>query len=59
MLTMYQSPMDPNLMLDLAEDQGQAELQDIKGYQAIVGAYMYPALASQPDISFAVAAHCR
>jgi hypothetical protein len=53
------TPMDPNVKLDLAEDRGEKELKDIKGYQAIVGTLMYAALATQPDISFAVAALCR
>jgi hypothetical protein len=53
------NPMDPNVKLDLAEDQVEKELKDIKGYQAIVGSLMYTALATQPDISFAVAALCR
>jgi hypothetical protein len=53
------TPMDPNAKLDLAEDHGEKELKDIKGYQAIVGSLMYTALATRPDISFAVAALCR
>ena len=51
--------MDHNLKLDLAEDRGEKELKDIKGYQAFVGSLMYMALATWPDISFAVAALCR
>ena len=51
--------MDPNVKLDLAEDRGEKELKDIKCYQAIVGSLMYAALATRPDISFAVAALCR
>jgi hypothetical protein len=53
------APMDPNLKLDLAEDRGEKELKAIEGYQAIVGSLMYAALATQPNISFAVAALCR
>jgi len=53
------TPMDPNVKLDLADDRGEKELKDIKGYQAIVGSLMYAALATRPDISFAVAALCR
>jgi len=45
--------------LDLANNWGEPKLKDIKGYQAIVGSLMYAALATQPDISFAVAALCR
>jgi hypothetical protein len=48
--------MNPNVKLDLAKDQGEKELKDIKGYQAIVGSLMYVALATWPDIPFAVAA---
>jgi ActR/RegA family two-component response regulator len=48
--------MDPNVKLDLAEDQGVKELENIKDYQAIVRLLMYATLATQPDISFAVAA---
>jgi len=50
--------MDPNVKLDLAEDWGEKELKDIKGYQAIVGSLMYAALVTRPNISFAVAALC-
>jgi len=53
------APMDANVKLDLAEDRGEKELKDIKGYQAIVGSLMYVALPTQPDISFTVAALCR
>ena len=53
------TPMDPNVKLDLAENRGEKELKDIKGYQAIVGSLMYTALATWPDMSFPVAALCR
>jgi len=53
------TPMDPNVKLDLAQDPGENKLKDIKRYQAIVGSLMYAALATWPDISFAVAALCR
>ena len=29
-------PMDPNVKLDLAEDWGEKELEDIRDYQAVV-----------------------
>ena len=50
--------MDLNVKLDLAEDREEKELNDIKGYQAILGSLMYAALATWPDISFAVDALC-
>jgi hypothetical protein len=50
------TPMDPNIKLDLAEDRGEKELEDITDYQAVVGSLMYAALATQLDISYAVAA---
>jgi len=53
------TPMDLNVKLDLAEDRGEKELKDMTGYHPIVGSLMYVALATQPDISFAVAALCR
>jgi len=53
------TPMDSNVKLDLAEDRGEKELKDIKGYQAIGDSLMYAALATRPDISFAVAALCQ
>jgi hypothetical protein len=53
------TPMDPNVKLDLAEDRGEKELEDITNYQAIVGSLMYAALATRPDISYAVAALSR
>jgi len=49
-------PMDPNVKLDLAEDRGEKELEDITDYQAVVGFIMYAALATRPDILYAVAA---
>jgi len=30
------TPMDPNVNLDLAEDRGEKELEDITDYQAVV-----------------------
>jgi len=53
------TPMDPNVRLDLAEDRGEKELEDIIDYQAVVGSLMYAALATRPDISYAVAALSR
>jgi hypothetical protein len=53
------TPMDPNLKLDLAEDRGEEQLEDIKEYQPIVESLMYAALATRPDISFAVAGLCQ
>jgi len=50
------TPMDPNVKLDLAEDWGEKELEDITDYQAVVGSLMYAALAMWPDISDAVSA---
>jgi hypothetical protein len=50
-------PMDPSVKLDLAENRGEKELDDIRDYQAVVGSLMYTALATQPDITYAVAAH--
>jgi len=50
------TPMDPNVKLDLAKDQGEKELDDITDYQEVVGSLMYAALATWPDISFAVTA---
>jgi len=53
------TPLDPNLKLDLAEHRGEEELEDITDYQAVVGSLMYAALATRPDISYAVAALSR
>jgi hypothetical protein len=50
------SPIDPNVNLDLGTDLGEKELNDIKGYQAIVVLLMYAAHATRPNISFAVTA---
>jgi hypothetical protein len=49
------TPMDPNVKLDLANDRGEKELNNITGYQATVSSLMSGALATRPDISFAVA----
>jgi hypothetical protein len=49
------TPMDPNVKLDLAKDRGEKELEDITDYQAVMGSPMYAALATRPDISYAVA----
>jgi len=53
------TPMDANIKLDLADDRGEKELEDITEYQAVVGSLMYIALATRPDISYAVAALSR
>jgi len=53
------TPMDPNIKLDLAEDRGEKEMEDITDYQAVVWSLMYTALATWPDISYAVAALSR
>jgi len=53
------TPIDPNVKLDLAEDWGEKELEDITDYQAVVGSLMYAALPTWPDISYAVAALSR
>jgi len=47
--------------LDLADNWGEKELEpeDITDYQAVVGSLMYAALATWPDISYAVAALSR
>jgi hypothetical protein len=50
------TPMDSNVKLDQAEDRGEKEPKDIKGYQAIVGSLMYVALATRSNIPFVVAA---
>jgi len=48
------TPLDDKVKLDLVnETEGEA---DPREYQAIVGSLMYIALATRPDISFAVAA---
>jgi hypothetical protein len=48
--------MNPNVKLDLAEDQGEKELEGITDYQAVVGSLIYAALATWPDISYIVTA---
>jgi len=55
------TPMDPNVKLDLAEDWGEKELEqeDITDYQAVMGSLIYAALATRPDILYAVAALSR
>jgi len=53
------SPIDPNIKLDLAEDRGEKELEDITDYQAVMGSLMYAALGTRPDISYAVTALSR
>jgi len=44
------------MKLDLAEDQGERELEDITNYEAVGGSHMYAALATRPDILYAVTA---
>jgi len=53
------TPLYPNVKLDLAEDWGEKELEDITDYPAIVGLLMYSALATWPDMLYAVAASSR
>jgi hypothetical protein len=49
------TPLDDKVKLDLAEEEEDGEV-DPKLYQAIAGYLMYIALATRPDISFAVVA---
>jgi len=51
--------MDANVMIDMAENRGVKDLQDIKCFHAIVSSMMNTVLVAQPNISFGVAAHCR
>jgi hypothetical protein len=53
------TPIYPNIKLDLAEDQGEQELEDITDYRTVMGSLMYPALATRPDILYTVAALSR
>jgi len=43
--------LDPNIKLDLAEDRGEKELEDIRDYEVVVGSLMNAAHATRPDIS--------
>ena len=52
------TPMNTSVRLDLAEELGEREV-DPKEYQATVGSLMYIALATRPDIAFAVSALSR
>jgi hypothetical protein len=47
------TPLDEMVKLDLIGGENEVDLRE---YQAIVGSLMYIALATRPDISFAVAA---
>jgi hypothetical protein len=51
--------INPNVMLGLAQHREEKELEDIKEYQAIVGSLIDIAVATHPDILFAVATLCR
>ena len=51
--------MNSNVKLDLADNRGENELDYITDYQAVVGSLMNAALATLPDISYAVAALSR
>jgi len=53
------TPMDPNIELDLAEDQREKELEDITDYHEVVGSLMSAALATRPAILYTVAALSR
>ena len=48
--------MAPTVTLDLAKDLGENDPKDSNGYNALVSWLIYPAVASRPNISFAVAA---
>jgi len=49
------TPIDDKVTLDLAEEEEDGDV-DPTSYKAIIGSLMYIALATRPDISFAVAA---
>jgi hypothetical protein len=51
------TPLDDKVKLDLVNETEREA--DPREYQAIVGSLIYIALATTPDISFAVAALCR
>jgi len=51
--------MDHNVKLDLAEDRYERDPNDMNGYEAIVRSLMFAELATQPKMSFAVAALCQ
>ena len=55
------TPLDPHVKLDEIAEAAETTLDDkgTKLYQAIVGSLMYAALATRPDIAFAMAALCR
>jgi len=48
------TPIDSNVQLDLADNWGEKELEDITDYQAVMESLMYAALGTRPDISYAV-----
>jgi hypothetical protein len=52
------TPMDPRVRLDVAEGE-MLSLEDQGLYLSIIGSLMYAAMATRPDISFAVAALSR
>jgi hypothetical protein len=53
------TPLDELVKLDLVKEAaGEKEIEP-KDYQAIVSLFMYVALATRPNISFAVAALSR
>jgi len=47
--------MDPYIKLHLAKDRGEKKSKDITDPQAVVGSLMNEALATRPDMSYAVA----
>jgi len=53
------TPMNHNVKWNLAEHWGEKKLTDTTGYDPVVGSLIYAALATRPDISFAVSALCQ
>ena len=49
------TPMDPNIKLDLTQNQGEKQLEDLTDYQAVMRSLLNTALPTRPDILYVVA----